>query len=248
MKAKKEKQSATFVNKLFESHSDLTFIAIGITILITISRWRLPSVPVRGAISLIEGGLILIFTVTVGLLYLRSANTQSTMKSRITQTIIPMLLFGAAFALGIQISFPARKTHEEANLFLDSQIAAVERGVDLGEKITIGELTKDEAVNEIRQSDDIVDENKELAERGLSAKVDTEKEFQDIASDLVPTIPQKYMQWNCNRYGCAMRDETYVWVLSTQNQIAGTIITFFSLLFIILTVRINPLKHKNRVQ
>jgi len=139
---------------------------------------------------------------------------------------VPFMFFVIALCLGLASLSPARKTIVEAERLLEQQHSAVDVASAIAERVEEGTLSKDEAVEEIKNTPSISEENWDLANAVLEEQNLDPVELQ---KKLVPTIPLSYMKWNCNKYGCALIDDTYVWQLSRENRVLGTLAVLLSL-------------------
>lgn len=226
------------INKLgkLTPHTQLSFLLALVVVLFSYMRWKL-YFPQRFPLCDAEIGLLIIFILGNIFLLITKSSDNRKARSGIFVLIIPLLLFISAFYLGIQISHPSYKLKSDSEAFLDKQNTAVKKGVELGEKVLDEEIDKVTAFSEIDSDGEIADENKDIAKDAVKSVADEYKNVAEIQAEAAPTIPLSYMKWNCNKYGCAFLGDEYVWQLSTENQIAGSLIVFLSMCMMTLSIR-----------
>lgn len=211
---KKKKEANNVLNTI------LNFLPVCI---LPASLWQL-KVPARIIpLNISEVGLFVIFILLLAKAFLRNKNF---IQSQRKKYVLPFFLFAVSFVLGLVSLCPARETVAEAERLLTEQGVAVEKGIEMAKEVEEGSISAGEAKDQIQSEPIITEGNKEIAKKALETHTD---DVEELKEELVPTIPLSYMKWNCNKHGCAFIDDTYVWQISWENRIMGTMVIFFSL-------------------
>ncbi len=204
----------------------LNIANILLLILIGIYTYSLDDPPEKFPFSRQERILVVLLTASLLLLgFFYRRRGFSLVKKGLINFVLSLLVFIFAFVLSSYLGHANYKSYLETQDEVDKhqKIVCYSRG--LATQINNKKISEKEARERInKELED--DELKEIAEKIIKGTM-KEDDF-DEESEL-STVPIKYQQWTCNDNGCGYGDNNYVWTISKQNRIFGTLFATISL-------------------
>jgi hypothetical protein len=164
---------------------------------------------------------------------------------KFVSTITALGIFTLVLVIGFYSAQPAVKVREDAQRDTQTQKMAIQKGIDLGQKVIKQELTPDAAKQEITKQYGTDPVSEKLAQQALNDRTtDQTKPDTQIMTEKLPTIPVKLKEWTCVNIGCSYADDFRIWTLSTTNRVAGSLFVLVSMIIMISVVNQKPKSKK----
>lgn len=143
----------------------------------------------------------------------------------IVNSILAITAFTLAFFVSIYLENPDNNSYFETQEQVNRRHELVCYSKSLASLVNEDKITEDEAKEKINNQ--IEDENdRDVARDILRGSVDTDMKSNEEDS---MTVPVGYKEWECNDNGCGFADDQFVWTISNEDRIFGTMFATMSL-------------------